>query len=156
MRTPRLILAVLTPALPVLLLGCGLVFSGKDGPHGNSMTHIARSGDKEIHFTVREKDLAGGPAWDPSQPLPIPLATIHDLAKAELKKYRKDAETWRVREIALERVNLDPSAPPERGAWMYRVGFELPGTHDHINIPVTLRGTPIAGDIKPLDKSRFQ
>ncbi|MFN8010304.1 MAG: hypothetical protein U0P81_02760 [Holophagaceae bacterium] len=136
-----------------LFLGCDLIIPGDGKDFGNSETYISRSGDKEIHFTLREKDFAAAPSWDPSQPLPLPLSKVQEIGWAELKKYRKDAEAWRMTELGLTRLHLGAGT---RHLWIYRVAFDHPGTEDNIKIPITFQGQPMPGVIKPLDQTRYR
>lgn len=143
----------LTAGLLLTAAGCDNFIIGNDHDFGNSETYISRSGDKEIHFTLREKDFASAPDWDPGQPLPLPLSTVQEIGKSELKKYAKDAEGWRMTEIGLSRLHVAASG---KQVWIYRVAFDHPGTDDNINLPITLQGKPIPGEFKPLDKSRYR
>lgn len=73
---------------------------------------------KEYESTVDKEAVMSSPAWNPSQPLPITLDKVLEIAKGELRKTVKDHAKWDLTSITAERLL---GTEPQR--WYFVVHF---------------------------------
>jgi hypothetical protein len=109
--------------------------------------YVSPIGEKDIHFTFTEAQVAKFPAWDPAKPLPIPIKDVIATAEKELPKYIKDTKGWALTEISITQI----TAIEGQQKWVYRPSFS--NNRYLISIPVTFAGEPVQGKEQKHDKS---
>lgn len=134
-----------------LVMVCSFTYGAAGADNSSVSTFISKSGDREIHFTISEKDITSYPIWSPNKPLPIALDVIFGIAQKELTKYTKGSNGWSAKLISIERVWQARDADK----WIYLISFGQDGNHDYIRIPITFSGVPVQGEERSLDKNHW-
>jgi len=133
------------------LNGCGFVRQNDEG-FPAKQTYISRSGDKEIHFPIPDKDVPGYPSWRPGSPFPLAIDSAITTAMKELPRYTRESKEWEFHGVSLSSLHTDG---PISDKWVYLVQFQQKGNSNLLEIPIALNGSPIPGIEQPLDKHRW-
>ena len=142
--------------LPTLFVGfisgCGYQEPSKIGESRmSSMTFVSRNGDKEIDFSLSDKEITAQPDWNQDQPPPLAVPSLIGIAAKELPKYTHGVEGWQLESIDLQRLDGPEESTPMR-KWVYIVGYMKSNHRDNIRIPITFAGVAIQGQEHPREK----
>ena len=100
---------------PGVLTNLGPVSAEDMGPNQNSFF----LDDVELATGLSKQSILSGPNWTPSEPLPLGLADVEQIARAQLRTIVQDEPSWVVLDISLLRL----SEPNLQGSpkWQYTV-----------------------------------
>ena len=115
-------------------------------------------GGAAYEATISQKAVLDSPSWSPSQPLPLTLARVEEIARQELRRLVDDDSKWEPTDFSLHR--LKGATPPK---WFYVVEFMpakntrdhfINGRYDTVRVLVNTSGSP--GTFSPLPRKTQQ
>jgi hypothetical protein len=106
-------------------------------------------GDNEISYKVSDLDLAKTPSWKPEQgEPPVSLQRALEIARANLPRFVKNADDFKVKHIILSALGEDK--------WFYDFSFDcqanecLKNSRRYFKIMVTMDGEIVEPKVTPL------
>jgi hypothetical protein len=78
-------------------------------------------------------DVAAGPDWEPSRPVPLSSQEAEWKARQEIRRLFRDGEQWVVHTASLHDVS-------DSRKWYYSIGFRSPDQKAHFSVYVSMSG----------------
>lgn len=95
---------LLSQTLPSTLPSKGpKIYRGSSAEYAGEMW-LFHVGDKHYRARITKEEISSGPSWRPTMPMPLSLAKVEEISRAELRKLGVDDGDWEMTDLHLKRL----------------------------------------------------